>query len=83
MVAIPEFESYPVLGKYFESGIKQRCMWIILLVITCLESPLERQSLKLATRKDKITRYIFSKHAKKYVEITKVHVKFIIKAYIK
>lgn len=56
MVAIPEFESYPVLSKYFVSGTKQCvvCGSSSLLVLTCLESPLQLQRLKLATRKDNL-----------------------------
>ena len=85
MVAIPEFESYPVLSKNFVSGTKQRVVRgsSSLLVLTCLESPLQLRRLKLVTRKDKTTRDIFSRRAKKYVEITKVHIKFIIQAFIK
>lgn len=56
MVAIPEFESYPVLSKNFVSGTKQHVVRgsSSLLVLTCLESPLQLRRLKLVTRKDNL-----------------------------
>lgn len=56
MVAIPEFESYPVLSKNSVSGTKQHVVRgsSSLLVLTCLESPLQLRRLKLSTRKDNL-----------------------------